>query len=658
MLAHANEQTCADGVVEHYTSGGVIMILSDNETKFDLLNNKAIATTVVNLIKESNNQPISIGIHGDWGAGKSSILEMIEDQFDQIDHTVKGKYCCIRFNGWKHQGFEDSKIALVSAIVSELTAKEQLKEKAKEVLKKIWKNINWMTVAKTAGKTALGIATGTTPITILSSVHDTLKNAISTEEGITNAVNTIDEYLTKIKITEDTSSNTEFTEFQSNFKELLKKAGIVKLVVLIDDLDRCLPDVAINTLEAVRLFMFTDETAFVVAADESMIRYAVKKHFPDVMDENSYNVGIEFSNKYLEKLIQVPFRIPTLGEVEACNYIMLLMVGSVLSESNSNYQALCSEGITRIQKPWNVRYFTIADVQSILMEDYYKASNEILIATQIGRLLSHNTDGNPRKIKRFINMLLLRFEVAKSRGYKEEIDLAILAKMMLAEYYIPSFYNQLPTHLTNDGVWEDAKAVKNSIGNEDFKAEMTKTDVLSYNESWFNLKEIKDWILLEPDISDIDLRPYYYACKEKIDYFSGRVESGNLSEIIDILLKSDMVIAHRIEKIKELSDSQSEQVFGIIEQKIMEKGSFENKPDGIEGLKKLVQHKALLRKRLADFIVRLPKAKVGVWVINGWNDAIPNGCREYDTVDKYLKELKLEGSPIVQQALKSIGRKE
>ncbi len=83
------------------------------------------------------------------------------------------------------------------------------------------------------------------------------------------------------KITEDISSNKEFSEFQENFAELLEDAAIEKLIVLIDDLDRCLPDVAINTLEAVRLFMFTETTAFVIAADEGMIRYAVKKNiFP------------------------------------------------------------------------------------------------------------------------------------------------------------------------------------------------------------------------------------------------------------------------------------------------------------------------------------------------------------------------------------------
>lgn len=634
------------------------MILSDNETKFDLLNNEAIAKTVVNLIKESNNQPISIGIHGDWGAGKSSILEMIEDLFNHTDKDDGKKYCCIRFNGWKHQGFEDSKIALMSAIVSELTAKENLQETAKEILGKLWKNINWMTVAKTAGKTALGIATGTAPIAVLSSVRDMLKSTVTTQEGIANAIDVIGGYLKESKITEDTSSNTEFTEFHKNYKELLEKANIKKLVVLIDDLDRCLPDVAINTLEAVRLFMFTGETAFVVAADESMIRYAVKKHFPDVVDENKYNVGIEFSNKYLEKLIQVPFRIPALGEVEACNYIMLLMVGSVLSEENTNYKALRSEGISRIKKPWDVRYFTVSDVQKILKDDYAKASNETLIATQIGHLLSHNTDGNPRKIKRFINMLLLRFEIAKNRGFGAEIDLAILAKMMLAEYYFPNFYEQLPAHLTSDGVWKDAKTVKDSIENEPDETVTKKADVSSHNENWFDPKEIKDWILLEPDIMDVDLRPYYYACKEKIDYFAGRAESSDLSEIVDILLKSEMVVTQYIDKLKGLTEQQSEQVFGIIAQRIMEKGNFENKPDGIDGLRILVQQKNSLRRQLADFIAGLPKTQVGVWVTNGWNKAIPSDCSEHSIIDKYFEELKTDGNPIVQGTLKAVRRKD
>ncbi len=86
---------------------------------------------------------------------------------------------------------------------------------------------------------------------------------------------------------------------------MLEDSSIEKLIVLIDDLDRCLPDVAINTLEAVRLFMFTEKTAFVIAADESMIRYAVKKHFPDAIDENKFNTGDAFANRYLEKSKEV-----------------------------------------------------------------------------------------------------------------------------------------------------------------------------------------------------------------------------------------------------------------------------------------------------------------------------------------------------------------
>ena len=51
--------------------------LSDQETKVDLLNNEAIARTVVRLILEKPDSPVTIGVHGDWGAGKSSVLEMV-----------------------------------------------------------------------------------------------------------------------------------------------------------------------------------------------------------------------------------------------------------------------------------------------------------------------------------------------------------------------------------------------------------------------------------------------------------------------------------------------------------------------------------------------------------------------------------------------------
>ena len=69
-----------------------------------------------------------------------------------------------------------------------------------------------------------------------------------------------------------------------------------------------------------------------------------------------------------------------------------------------------------MRKPWNVESLTVDDVKEILGNDYEKSSKEVLIATQICHLLAQNTDGNPRKIKRFVNMLLLRYEIAKNRG--------------------------------------------------------------------------------------------------------------------------------------------------------------------------------------------------------------------------------------------------
>ncbi|TGS78785.1 NTPase KAP, partial [Mesorhizobium sp. M2D.F.Ca.ET.178.01.1.1] len=71
-------------------------------------------------------------------------------------------------------------------------------------------------------------------------------------------------------------------QFRQDFEQLLSEAKIDRLVVLVDDLDRCLPETAIATLEAIRLFLFVPNAAFVIAADEGMIEYAVRRHFPEL----------------------------------------------------------------------------------------------------------------------------------------------------------------------------------------------------------------------------------------------------------------------------------------------------------------------------------------------------------------------------------------
>ena len=54
------------------------MLIPDNETSVDYLNHEAIAGTIVELLKDNRKRALTIGVHGDWGAGKSSILKMIE----------------------------------------------------------------------------------------------------------------------------------------------------------------------------------------------------------------------------------------------------------------------------------------------------------------------------------------------------------------------------------------------------------------------------------------------------------------------------------------------------------------------------------------------------------------------------------------------------
>src|SRR5882757_8347627 len=116
---------------------GPRMILPDNETRVDLLNNEAIAATIVALLQAQRAHPVTVGVHGDWGAGKSSILEMIEAGLGN-----SGDVLCLKFNSWRFQGFEDAKIALIEGVVTGLLEKRPTLTRATEGVKDLFRGID------------------------------------------------------------------------------------------------------------------------------------------------------------------------------------------------------------------------------------------------------------------------------------------------------------------------------------------------------------------------------------------------------------------------------------------------------------------------------------------------------------------------------------
>lgn len=651
------------------------MILTDNETKVDLLNNEAIATTIIKLLRDRPDRPVTVGVHGDWGAGKSSVLEMIEAGFDGDE-----KVLCLKFNGWRFQGFEDAKIALIEGIVTGLIEKRPALTRAGEAVRAVFRRIDWLKIAKRAGGLAFAAATGVPSPDLIHSAMGAIEGfmadptKLATKENAEKAMGEVKELLKEKADGESTNVPEEINAFRKAFDVLLDKAGVEQLVVLIDDLDRCLPDTAIETLEAVRLFVFTSHTAFVVAADEAMIEYSVRKHFPDLPDTTGPQ---SYARNYLEKLIQVPFRIPALGDTETRIYVTLLLVGAELGDDEPAFNHLIAAARERLKRPWIGGTLDAATVRKALGNKAPRANNALALSDQIGPILASGTKGNPRQIKRFLNTLVLRQRTAEARGFGDDVKLPVLAKLMLAERFIPRLFDQIAAAAATlpDGKCADLAALEAAAteppevtkapakkpsgekgdGPKAPKLEVVKTQDSPQLGEWLSSQAIKSWAAVLPAVGGEDLRPYLFVAKDRKDYFGAASVLGHLAGVVEQLFGGKFAVQGLEGDLKRLAPPEAAQVFEAVRGRIVGTDSFGTEPPGAAGLAVLVKAHPALQGSLLDFLEALPRDRLGPWACGGWEGVLKDvdaGPR----FDRLLQAWGKDGGAVLKAAASAVLR--
>ena len=535
---------------------------NDIETSTDYLHFSVVSQAVADMIVESGKSPISIGVSGSWGSGKSSMVKMIGQELKKRDE--KGtSYIFLEFNAWLYQGYDDARTALLQSVQKKLSSEMEKRKIPKgdgawEKLKKFTKRINWFQVSKLAlpllagfipGVNAVGAIGGL--VTAISSSIDNKEETEKNSEAVNSALEKLTPEVKELLKSEAAKPATEqIEELRREFQELLEKLD-VKLVVLVDDLDRCLPETAVSTLEAMRLLLFVDRTAFIIAADEQMIRNGVKAHFGDV----ELTEGLITS--YFDKLIQVPITVPHLGVAEIKVYIVLLYIESDIRKNNLDEKILL-EAQKKLNDVLSHTWETSATKETIEKAlnavELEGLSTYISMADQLAGILAtaDNIKGNPRLIKRFMNSLEIRKKVATFNGIT--VDPGLLIKMLLFE------------RCASAGAFDYLS--QEVLKNEDGKPGFIKTleDSMAtgneYNAPDANWETdfIKKWLSLSPALGETDLRPLIYLSKDRSMPFAAYDElSPEGKKILEALkvVKNGPTNQDLINKIKGLGEMEA-----------------------------------------------------------------------------------------------------
>ncbi len=336
---------------------------------------------LINIIKSSEPR-FTIGIFGGWGTGKTTLMKMMKKKLDDEGEAT------VWFNPWEYEKEEHLIIPLLQTINFELKDKKLLNP---QTLKKF-------------GKAILALTSGFTAKIPVIGVELSPKDAIESYQ----------------KLFESKNLSSLYFDLKQQLKDIikeLKEKEKSRMIIFVDDLDRCLPDRALQVLESVKLFLDAEGYVFVLGLDRSIIEKCVNRKYGE-------NSGISGTD-YIKKMIQVPFNLPGLREQEVKAYVKRL-------------------------------------------RDEIKGTDVEVYVEKYIDIISKGMEANPREIKRFINNFILINQI--SAGETEPDKLLVL---LIIQFRWEGFYNALAEYKTDFlasvlAYTEEDRDVKSEQGRKQF----------------------------------------------------------------------------------------------------------------------------------------------------------------------------------------------
>lgn len=222
--------------------------------------------------------PFTIGVFGEWGTGKTSLMRLIQSRLADEPNVVT-----VWFNAWRYEKEEHPIVPLVGTIVRELEAHTALSARFADSAKKLIRALRAVAYGFSAKSTVRIPGFAEVEASFVA------KDMIDREE----------------KLTPDPLLDRSLYYGAFNSLESLRLERDLRIVILIDDLDRCFPDQAIRLLESIKLVLAQRGFIFILGVARRVIEGYLQHRY-----ETEYGIAEFKGQLYLDKIVQLPFHIP------------------------------------------------------------------------------------------------------------------------------------------------------------------------------------------------------------------------------------------------------------------------------------------------------------------------------------------------------------